>query len=69
MRVEMKAEALPAEFPLQTAEMAVNFGEICVDEQRVFLPVYSQALVCQRGTGTCLRNETEFREYRKSGAN
>jgi hypothetical protein len=65
LRIEMKAD-LPAAFPLQTAELAVDWGTLIVEGRPVLLPTFSESLVCQRGTGRCLRNETAFREYRRS---
>jgi hypothetical protein len=68
LRVEMEARDLPKDFPLNIVEMTTELGPVTIAGQSYLLPVHSANLSCQRDTVTCHKNELEYRNYRKFGA-
>jgi hypothetical protein len=68
MRIEEQTVSLPAGFPFDKAESVVEYGFIGIDGKTYPLPVHSDILTCQRGSSTCTKNEINFRNYRKFGA-
>ncbi len=68
LRVEMEARDLPKDFPLNIVEMTTELGPVTIAGQNYLLPVHSANLSCQRDTVTCHKNELEYRNYRKFGA-
>jgi len=68
LAIEQRAKGLPAGFPLDKAETSVEYGYLAIDGRDSLLPVKGRSLSCQRGTVQCYRNEVEFRNYRKFGA-
>ena len=66
LRIEMQAVKIPAEFPDDTTEMAIDYDFITsLGSEKYLLPVKAEVLSCQRGTNTCQRNTIEFRNYHK----
>ncbi len=68
IRIEEQTGPLPASFPFDKAESVVAYGFINIDGKTYPLPVHSEILTCQRGTTICTKNEIDFRNYRKFGA-
>jgi hypothetical protein len=68
MRIEEQTGSLPASFPFDKAESVVVYGFVRIDGKAYPLPVHSEILTCQRGSSTCTKNEIDFRNYRKFGA-
>ncbi len=68
LRIESSAVGLPKDFPLDTAETAVDYDYVAIGTHRVLLPVRSEVLMCQRGSPICTRNVIEFRNYHQFGA-
>ena len=68
LRIEEEALDLPKEFPVDHAEMTIDYDFVAIGTQRVLLPVKAEVLMCQRGTPDCDRNIIEFRNYHKYGA-
>jgi hypothetical protein len=68
LRIEIASRNLPRNFPLDTAESSIDYDFVMVGTQKVLLPVHAEALSCVRGTSDCTRNQTDFRNYRKYGA-
>lgn len=68
LRLEMQAQNLPSEFPLDTVESATDYDYVRIGGPSFLLPVHSEALSCIRGTGDCSRNVIDFRNYRKFGS-
>jgi hypothetical protein len=68
MRIEEQTGPLPSSFPFDKAESVVEYGFMNIDGKTYPLPVHSEILTCQRGTSTCTKNEINFRNYRKFGA-
>jgi hypothetical protein len=69
LRIELSAKNMPSGFPLDTVESAVDYDYVRLgDSQQYLLPTHAESLSCARGTADCQRNVTEFRNYRKFGA-
>ncbi len=68
LRIEIAARNLPRDFPLDTAESSIDYDFVLIGDQKVLLPSHAEALSCVRGTPDCTRNQTDFRNYRKYGA-
>jgi hypothetical protein len=68
LRIEEQTGPLPSSFPFDKAESVVEYGFVRIDANSYPLPVHSEILTCQRGTSTCTKNEINFQNYRKFGA-
>lgn len=68
LRVELSAQSMPREFPLDTVESAVDYDYVLIGDSKFLLPVHSEALSCERGTSMCTRNVIDFRNYKKFSA-
>lgn len=68
LRLEMAARGLAGDFPLDTAESAVDYGFVTIAGQDLLLPVDSDGLSCTRNTTECTRERTEYTNYRKFDA-
>ena len=64
-RIEMQADNVPTDFPLDTVEWAVDYDKIPLGEASFFLPTHAENLGCQRGTSICSKNAIDFRNYHK----
>lgn len=66
VRIEMQATNIPAEFPEDAVETAVDYGYISLGTpDKFFLPTHAEILSCERGANACGRNVIEFRNYHK----
>jgi hypothetical protein len=68
LRIERQARSIPDQFPFDKAEGTLDYDFVRIDGKLHLLPVRSENLLCQRGTPNCMRNEVEFRNYRKFAA-
>ncbi len=69
MRIEMRAQELPAGFPFPSLSLFVEFAETSLgDGSKFVLPVQSQSLACDIKDRNCLRNKITFTRCRKFGA-
>ena len=68
LRVEMEARQLPKDYPLSVIEMTSELAAVTIGGQSHLLPVRAQNLTCQRDSVTCHRNDLEFRNYHRFGA-
>ncbi len=68
LRIEIAARNLPRTFPLDTAESSIDYDFVSISDQKVLLPTHAESLSCVRGTSDCTRNTTDFRNYKKYGA-
>ncbi len=69
LRIEQQGKGMPALFPFDTIEAAVDYDFIRLGTSGPYLlPAESEVLSCQRGSSLCSRNKIEFRNYRKFGA-
>jgi len=66
IRIEMQADEIPMEFPLDKVESSNDYGLIrLASTDQFMLPLHAESLSCERGTTFCSRNAIEFRNYRK----
>ncbi len=64
-RIEMQADNIPKDFPLDSIQWAVDYDEVSLGTTRFLLPVHADNLGCQRGSPICTKNSTDFRNYHK----
>jgi hypothetical protein len=65
LRIEMNTKQLPSDYDIDTVEATVDYDWVTLSGQKFLLPVKAENLACFRGTFDCVRNEIEFRNYRK----
>jgi hypothetical protein len=65
LRIELSAQSMPREFPLDQVESAVDYDYVLIGEGKYLLPTHSEALSCAHGATNCTRNVIEFRNYKK----
>ncbi len=68
MRIEQQSLSFPGDFPFDKAEIVLEYDFVRIDSKMFLLPVHSENMICQRGSNNCSRNEINFRNYRKFGA-
>jgi hypothetical protein len=68
MRIEQQSLSFPGDFPFDKVEVVLEYDFVRIDTKLFLLPVHSENLMCQRGSNNCSRNEINFRNYRKFGA-
>lgn len=66
MRVTLEAEAMPPSFPIQEARTMLDYDYIDISGQEFLLPLRSEMRM--REGRMLVKNLTEFRSYRKFGA-
>lgn len=64
-RIEMQADNIPKDFPLDSLEWAVDYDNVSLGTSTFLLPVHAANLACQRGTTICTKNTEDFRDYHK----
>lgn len=64
-RIEMQADHIPVDFPLDSIEWAVDYDSVSLGTAKFLLPVHAENLACQRGSSICTKNTTDFRDYHK----
>jgi hypothetical protein len=64
-RIEMSANNVPKNFPLDAVESAVDYQEIRLGTASFLLPTHAENLSCQRGSTICSKNDIDFRDYHK----
>lgn len=64
-RIEMQADNIPKDFPLDSMEWAVDYDEVSLGTAKFLLPVHAENLGCQRGSSVCTKNAIDFRDYHK----
>lgn len=69
IRLEMIADGLAPAISVDQVTTSIDYGSVDLgDGHTHFLPTGSETLFCIKDTGACDRNTTEFRNYRKFGA-
>ncbi len=68
LRIEQRSVSFPDSFPYDKTEMTLDYDFVRISGKLLLLPVRSENVTCQRGTTACSRNEINFRNYRKFGA-
>jgi hypothetical protein len=66
LRVTLRADGIPATFPIRAAETIVDYGYEDIAGRQFLVPVKAQMDL--NSDGTLTRNETEFRRYQKYSA-
>jgi len=64
LRLEQRATSLPRGYPFTRAEYTLVYGWVRIDDKAYLMPASGENVGCMSG-GTCTRNTTEFRDYRK----
>ncbi len=64
-RIEMSADNIPKNFPLDTILWAVDYESVSLGTAKFLLPVHAENISCWRGSTICSKNETDFRDYHK----
>ncbi len=64
-RIEMEADDVPTDFPLDAVEWAVDYDKVMLSGASFFLPTHAENLGCQRGSSICMKNAIDFRNYHK----
>jgi len=68
LRLEMRANSFPAGFTYDKAESTIDYDFVRIGSGNYLLPITSANLACMSGTGSCMKNEIDFRNYRKFAA-
>lgn len=69
LRIEVQARNLPADFPMDAVESAIDYSYVPIGSTSVLLPVHAETLGCQRGTSDCSHNVINFRNYHEFKSN
>jgi hypothetical protein len=64
LRLEQRATSLPRGYPFTRAEYTLVYGWVRIEDKAYLMPASGENIGCMSG-GTCTRNTTEFRDYRK----
>ncbi|MBV8553099.1 MAG: hypothetical protein JOY54_17520 [Acidobacteriaceae bacterium] len=64
-RIEMEADKVPEDFPLDSIQWAVDYDEVSLGTAKYLLPAHADNLACQRGSPICTKNSTDFRNYHR----
>jgi hypothetical protein len=64
-RIEMQAENIPKDFPLDSLQWAVDYENVPLGTASFLLPVHAENLACWRGSPMCTKNQVDFRDYHK----
>jgi hypothetical protein len=65
LQVEMSAKDLPIRSPLLGVHSQTDYDFVDIEGTQYVLPTRSEAISCERRTGVCFRNESEFHGYKK----
>jgi hypothetical protein len=68
LRLEMRTKAFPADHEVDTVETVVDYSWVKIGGADFLMPLVSENLSCQRGSWYCTKNEIQFRNYRRFGA-
>jgi hypothetical protein len=68
LRIEMQTRNMPSTYAMAKVEMTVEYGWVDIAGQKYLLPVDSVNLACFRDWFTCTKNEIQFKNYRRFGA-
>jgi len=68
LRFEMEARNLPAGFPMDKVQWAIDYDFVKVGNGTYLLPKHSHTDNCQRNISRCTRNVTDFQNYKEFSA-
>ncbi len=63
LRIEMQATDIPADFPVDHIETAVDYAYTSIAANTSLLPVHAETLGCERSSPDCSHNIIDFRNY------
>ena len=66
-RITITADGVPAKFPIRESSIVVDYDYVAIGDHDHMMPVAAQLLVRQ-GKRYLVRNDVEFREYKRYGA-
>ncbi len=69
LRIERQARNIPSDFPIDTAESAIDYSFTTIEGKSFLLPVHAESLGCQRGSSFCSHNLIDFRNYHEFKGN
>jgi hypothetical protein len=65
LRIEQRTTGFPPGYPFSRTECILEYGFARIGPGTYLLPTSSQNTSCASGSGTCSRNQIQFRNYRK----
>lgn len=65
LRLEQSVDDVPAGFPINVAELAVDYGLVEINSQKYMLPIRSEVILGSDRDNYYSRNTIEFTNYRK----
>jgi len=68
LRIEMRTDSLPPGFLYDKGESTIDYDFVRIGKGNYLLPVKSANLACMSNRSTCMKNEIDFRNYRKFAA-
>lgn len=68
LKITQKATYFLDNFEFNSAEVTLEYDFVRISGRPVLLPVRSENIICSSGSTDCSRNELNFRNYRKFGA-
>ena len=68
LKITQKATYFPDNFEFNSAEVTLEYDFVRISGRPVLLPVRSENIICLATSADCSRNELNFRNYRKFGA-
>jgi hypothetical protein len=68
LRLDMEAVDVPADFPIGSAAMHVEWGLLPVAGEGFLLPLSSGNWSCRTETAACVRNDSTYANYRRFSA-
>jgi hypothetical protein len=68
LRMEKRTTAISSVLPYDKAEATLEYSYVTIEGKSYLLPISGENLACFRGRASCTRNQIEFRNYRKFGA-
>jgi len=69
LRIERQARNIPSDFPIDTAESAIDYSFVMIEGKSFVLPSHAESLGCQRGSSFCTHNLIDFRNYHEFKGN
>lgn len=65
LTIEMSVSELPPGFPVASVGSHTDYDYEKIGDAKFLLPVHSQTISCSPGGNVCLKNETDFKDYKK----
>lgn len=69
LRVQMAAKDLPLGGPLDGVSSQTDYDFTDIDGTQYVLPAHTEAVSCEKRTGVCFRNSSDFHGYKKFQVN